>query len=85
MQVHGVDMTREAYRISALIDGDEVKGFLPEGLVMSALGIDRRPGHGEVYAWLEQNAKAVTTALKTRNTGDVPRAPFDRIDIAEEF
>ena len=85
MQVHGVDMTLEAYRISAPIDGAEVRGFLPEGLVMEALGIARRPGHGEVYAWLEENSKAVLAALKTRKTGGVPKAPFDRIDIAEEF
>lgn len=85
MQVHGVDMTREAYRISVPISGVEVRGFVPEGLVMQMLGIARRPGHGEVYGWLEDHSKAVTAALKTRTTGGVPKAPFDRIDIAEEF
>lgn len=85
MLVHGVDMTLEAYRISAVVDGIEIKGFLPEGLVMETRGLDRRPGHGEVYAWLDDNNRAVLTALKTRMTGGVPNAPFDRIDIAEEF
>ncbi len=85
MEVHGVDMTREAYRISAPIDGVEVKGFLPEGMVMEALGTTRRPGHGEVYAWLEEHSAAVTAAMKTKTSGGTPKAPFDRIDIAEEF
>ena len=63
MQVHGVDMTREAYRISVPMDGTEVKGFLPEGLVMETLGLSRRPGHHEVYHWLDTHAKAVISAL----------------------
>jgi len=85
MEVHGVDMHREAYRISTPVDGVEVKGFLPEGVVMEALGINRRPGHSEVYAWLEKHSAAVKAALKTKTSGGTPRAPYDRIDIAEEF
>ena len=85
MEVHSVDMTREAYRISTPVDGVDVKGFLPEGVVMEALGIDRRPGHGEVYAWLDKHSAAIAAALKTKTSGGVPKAPYDRIDIAEEF
>ena len=85
MQVHGVDMTREAYRVSVSAEDGEIRGFVPEGLVMEMLGIARRPGHGEVYAWLEKHGRAVEGALKTRTTGGVPKAPYDRIDITEEF
>ncbi len=85
MEVHGIDMTREAYRISTPLDGVDVKGYVPENLVMEMLGISRRPGHGEVYGWLEKHFAAVETALKTRHTGGAPKAPFDRIILAEEF
>ncbi len=84
MQVHGVDMIREAYRISTPVDGVEINGFLPEGMVMEALGINRRPGHGEVYAWLEKNSAAVEAALRKRQSGMAPKAPFDRITLAED-
>ena len=84
MEVHGIDMRREAYRISAPVDGIDVKGFVPEGLVMEMLGIDRRPGHGEVYAWLEKHLSAVEAAMTKRYTGGVPKAPFDRITLAED-
>ncbi|MDJ1017891.1 MAG: hypothetical protein QNJ35_15390 [Paracoccaceae bacterium] len=78
-------MTREAYRISFAHEGGEVRGYVPEGLVMEMMGINRRPGHTEVYTWIEKHRKAVEAALATRTTGGVPKAPFDRIDIAEEF
>ena len=73
--------------VSLIVPGGEgeIRGYVPEGLVMEMLGIARRPGHGEVYAWLEKHGKAVEAAVKTRNTGGVPKAPFDRIDIAEKF
>ncbi|WP_299754925.1 hypothetical protein [uncultured Boseongicola sp.] len=84
MEVHGIDMTREAYRISTEINGIDVPGFVPEGLVMEMLGISRRPGHGEVYAWLEKHFAAVEAALNKRHSGSVPKRPFDRITLAEE-
>ena len=84
MEVHGVDMTREAYRISTPINGVDVMGFVPEGLVMEMLGINRRPGHGEVYAWLEKHFASVEGALNKRYSGAEPKRPFDRITLAEE-
>ena len=75
MQVDGIDRAREAYRVR-LSDG--TRGYVPEGLVMETLGLDRRPGHEEVYLWLDRNAAAVVTALKTEDA----RAPFDRITKA---
>ena len=85
MEVHGIDMTREAYRVSVARDGGELLGYVPEGLVMEMLGIARRPGHGEVYAWLERHGRAVEAALKTHAAGKAPKPPFDRITLAEEF
>ena len=84
MEVHGIDMTREAYRISTPIDGVDVMGFVPESLVMEMLGITRRPGHGEVYAWLETHFAAVEAALKKRHSAGVPKWPFDRITLLED-
>ncbi len=84
MEVHGIDMTREAYRISTPVNGVEVAEFVPEGLVMEMLGLNRRPGHGEVYAWLEKHFVAVEAALNKRHSGDEPKRPFDRITLAEE-
>ncbi len=84
MEVHGIDMTREAYRISAPVDGTEVAGFVPESLVMEMLGLKRRPGHGEVYRWLEKYQGQVLAALKVQHIGNgSPKAPFDRIPLAE--
>lgn len=85
MEVHGIDMTREAYRISVPIEGQKVMGYVPEGLVKEMLGIARRPGHEEVYTWLAQHRVAVEKALKKRHSGTgAPKAPFDRITLAKD-
>ncbi|QMU59097.1 MAG: hypothetical protein GKR98_13410 [Boseongicola sp.] len=84
MEVLGIDMTREAYRVSTPVQGVDVLGYVPEGLVMEMLGLNRRPGHGEVYAWLEKHLTAVEAAMTKRYTGGVPKSPFDRITLAEE-
>jgi hypothetical protein len=84
MEVLGIDMTREAYRVAIPGDGAKVTGFVPEGLVKEMLGLARRPGHGEVYAWLERHHAAVVAALTTRQSGGAPKVPFDRITLAED-
>ena len=85
MQVNGIDMTREAYRVSVQDGSDVINGFVPEGLVMEMLGLKRRPGHSEVYRWLETYSGAVETALLKQKTGQGSVSPpFDRISIAED-
>ncbi len=85
MQVDGIDMSMEAYRVSFDAGGRTVRGLVPEGLVMEMLSIGRRPGHEEVYRWLARNSAAIEAALlqKSRGTGPV-KAPFDRLSLAEE-
>ncbi|MBT8408784.1 MAG: hypothetical protein KJN93_04070 [Alphaproteobacteria bacterium] len=82
----GIDMSREAYRISFEADGGTVRGYVPEGLVMQMLSLNRRPGHQQVYEWLADNSAAIEAALTTLSRGKGPTtAPFDRLSLAEEI
>ena len=80
-----MDRTREAYRVRFEAKGQPVAGLVPEALVAEMLGLDRRPGHEEVYRWLAKHQSAVEAALLAKQEGRGPaKAPFDRLMIAEE-
>lgn len=85
MQVDGIDMKREAYRISFEADGQTIRGYVPEGIVMQMLKLKHRPGHQQVYEWLAQNSTAIEAALTTLSRGETTaKSPFDRLSLAEE-
>ena len=76
-----MDRSQEAYRV-CLADG--TRGLVPENLVAEMMGLERRPGHGEVYRWLERYKGDVEAALENLKTGKGIRPPFDRIALAED-
>ena len=85
MEVHGIDMQREAYRVSFESEGRKIRGLVPEALVAETLGQTGRPAHFDVYTWIASHRPKIETALLKMSQGDsrVP-APYDLLSLEEE-
>jgi hypothetical protein len=83
MEVLGRDRMREAYRVRALIGGQDVEGWVPEALWAAVVRADG-PRHQGAYEWLARHRADVTAALAARLRGRAPRPPYDVIDLSEE-
>ncbi|MBM9595195.1 hypothetical protein [Roseitranquillus sediminis] len=81
MRVEGFDSSANAWRVTFEADGRPLVGLVPEALVA---GGTERPGHHDVYAWLDRHARQIHSALITKARGGEPRAPYDRLSLGED-
>ncbi|MDF0600927.1 hypothetical protein P1J78_09305 [Psychromarinibacter sp. C21-152] len=85
MEIHGIDLLADAYRVS-LPDGDRtIRGLVPESLVQEWSAEAGRPVHEDVYKWIARHRPQIEKALKALSRGDTKiRAPYDRLSLVEE-
>lgn len=85
MEIRGRDRATECYVVEVEVDGQIVKGLVPERLAAHQRLISARPTHQDAYVWIAENRKKIEAAFAklARGTGR-PKAPFDQITLIEE-
>ncbi len=83
LEVHGRDLENEGYRVSVRKGSRTIAGIVPETLIGGPQGIGA-PRHQYAYEWIAQNRPRIEAALCAKMDGRPVRAPFDRVELAEE-
>jgi len=85
MEVHGIDMTQGAYRVSFSKGDRRIRGLVPETLLAEWLRQSGRPDHGDAYQMIAVHRTEIQAALTVMATGEGRvRAPYDRLTLVEE-
>ncbi|WP_417524716.1 hypothetical protein [Marinovum sp.] len=80
MEVHGRDIETECYRVTHLVDGQEVAALVPERLAADTR-IVGRPSHQDAYVWMAGHKQKIETAITQLARGQRPKPPFDTITL----
>ncbi|MEM9250510.1 MAG: hypothetical protein AAGB05_17690 [Pseudomonadota bacterium] len=83
LQVHGRDTEHDSYRVSLAFGERQILGLVPESLIGAPTGLGA-PRHQHAYEWLADNRARIEAALRAKSEGRSVRAPFDRVELAEE-
>jgi len=84
MEVHGRDAARDAYVVSVRRAGRRVRAYVPDTVISEQMHLTGGLGHAHAWDWLARRTDAIERAIDARLAGARPRAPFDRMDLAED-